>query len=262
MKTIKAHTHKERERIIEKMIPYIKNKFGDNLIALAVCCSFARNEDADYSDLELTAFVKTMPVDKQRDGLAKIFDGMLIELLWMTRETYLKTTLDVNEFWHYSGSDTLASILNKEFVEEIVAYRQADMKIKCLDQAVGCFTEVQEAVSKVLNAINQRNHEGMPILFFDMLNQLLKILSFLNQLPFTTASRMIQQVRKFSIQPPSLSQLIDLAVKGRYREFASLRRITVAVFEELEAIFEQKGLPLMDDNLDVSELVHEMRQMQ
>jgi hypothetical protein len=262
VKTIKAHSHEDRERIMGEMIPYIKKKFGTNLVALAACCSFARNEDNDYSDLELIAFVKKMPKDRSRDGLAKIYDGLLIELIWMTRETYLKYTLDVNEYWHYSGSDKLLPILNQGFIDEIAQYRPKDLKKQCMDQAIGCFTEVQEAVSKVLNAINQNNHEGMPLLFFEMVNQCLRILSFLNQIPFTTASQMIAQARNFPFQPASLGKLLDIAVKGEYGEFETLRKITIAVFEELEALFESLGLPLMDDNLDPNKLVHRMRQMQ
>lgn len=262
MKTIRAHSHEDRERIIGEMLPHIQRKFGSNLIALAACCSFARDEDVQFSDLELIAFIKLMPGDKPRDGVAKIYDGMLIELIWMTKATYLKTTLDVNEYWHYSGSDTLKPILNEEFISEIAAYRPENLEKKCLDQAVGSFTEVQEAVSKVLNAINQSNHQGMPLLFLEMLNQLLRTLSFLNGTPYRTASKMIAQARAFPIRPASLDKLLDLAVSGGYGDFVALNETTIAVFEELETLFEQLGLPLMDDNLDPDRPVHRMRQMQ
>ena len=173
MKGIKEHTHSERQKVIKEMTPLIRNKFGDNLLALAVCCSYARNDDHLYSDLELIAFVKEMPQDKTQGGLAKIVDGMLIELMWMTKETYLNTVLDVNEYWHYSGSDTLLPIINAEFINELKDFQPMDLKRKCLEHAVGVFTEYQEATSKVLNAISQNNNENMAVLFFDMINQIL-----------------------------------------------------------------------------------------
>jgi len=262
MKGIKRHTHNDRGKIIRDITPLIKQKFGDNLIALAACCSYARNEDADYSDLELTAFVKTMPEGKPLDGLAKLYDGMLIELMWMTRETYLKTVLDVNEYWHYSGSDRLLPIINEEFIAELNAYRPADIRQKCLDQAVGSFTEVQEAATKVLNAVNQENREGMPLLFFEMVNQILRILSFLNHEPYVTASRMIPQARRFGTKPQNLDRMLDMAVSGGYHDLPSLREVTVAVFEEIEAIFDRLGLPLYDDDVDPNNLIHRMRRMQ
>jgi len=262
MKTIKAHSHTDREKVIKLIAPYIERKFGSNLIALAACCSFARNDDSDYSDLELTAFVKKMPDNKPQDGVAKIYDGMLIELIWMTKETYIKTVLDVNEHWHYSGSDRLVPIINEEFIHEISAYQPKDLKENCLDQVIGSFTEVQETVSKVLTAISRSNHQGMPLLFFEMLNQYLKILSFLNQTPFTTAAKMIAQGRKFPIQLASFGKLLDMAEAGEYQDFVVLKRITVALFEELELLFESIDLPLSDDNLDPDKPVHKMRRMQ
>jgi len=261
MKGIKKHTHQERAQIIQDMVPLIRKKFGDNLIALAVCCSFARNEDADYSDLELTAFVKRMPEGKPQDGLAKIYDGMLIELIWMTRETYLKSTLDVNEYWHYSGSDRLLPIINSEFIGELGAYRPPGLKNKCLDEAVGCFADYQEAVTKVLNAINQENREGIPVVFSDMISQTLRLLSFLNQEPYVTASRMFLQARGFSTKPKSLGKLLDMAVDGGYQDYAGLRKITVAVFEEFEAIFESLDLELYDKDVDPDKLIHKLRRM-
>lgn len=260
MKGIKKHTHEDREKVIREMVPLIKKKFGDNLIALAACCSYARNEDSDYSDLELTAFVKTMPEDKPRGGLAKMFDGMLIELVWMTRETYLKNTLDVNEYWHYSGSDRLLPIINEKFINELSTYRQPDSKRKCLDQAVGCFSEVQEAVTKVLNAIDRENREAIPILFFYMVIEVLRLLSFLNQKPYVTAYRMVSQAKAFRTKPKSLGRLLDMAEQGGYQDLTALREVSVAVFEELETIFENLGLPLYDDDIDPNKLVHKLRQ--
>jgi len=261
MKGIKKHTHADREKIIRKLVPLIRKKFGDNLVALAACCSYARNEDTDYSDLELTAFVKTMPENQPQGGLAKLYDGMLVELMWMTKETYLKTTLDINENWHFSGSDRLEPIINEKFIAELSNYRAPDMKKKCFDHAVGIFAEVQEAVTKVLNAVDQENREGMPILFFYMVIEMLKLLSFLNQVPYVTASRIIAQAKDFRIRPKSFGKLLEMAINGGYHDLTALRQVTVAVFEEFETIFDDLGLSLYDDDYDPNTPVHEMRQL-
>jgi hypothetical protein len=67
--------------------PAAQGEYGDNLIALAVQASCARGEDTDYSDLELIAFLDTMPGKKPLEGLARIRDGMLIEVVCMTRKS-------------------------------------------------------------------------------------------------------------------------------------------------------------------------------
>ncbi|MEW5925732.1 MAG: hypothetical protein AB1746_17245, partial [Candidatus Zixiibacteriota bacterium] len=116
-------------------------------------------------------------------------------------------------------------------------------------------------VTKVLNAVSQDNHEGMPVLFFEMISQLLRLLSFLNQEPYITASRMILQARNFRAKPENLDPLLDMAVEGRYQDFAELENITVAVLEEFENILEGLGLAIYDDNIDPNIAVHPMRQM-
>ena len=68
MKGLKKHSHRDREKIIEEIIPLIKNKFGSNLIALAAQASYARGEDCPYSDLELIAFLKEMPGGSKEIG--------------------------------------------------------------------------------------------------------------------------------------------------------------------------------------------------
>ena len=118
MKGLKKYTHQDRQRIVEEILPQIREKFGDNLIALAAQGSFARNEDFDYSDLELIAFVKKMPEDRW-GGIGKIVDGLLIELIWTTRENYIALTLDVTKDWYISASDKLQPIINAEFINEL-----------------------------------------------------------------------------------------------------------------------------------------------
>lgn len=44
MKGLKKYTHRDRQKIVEKLIPQIRQKFGDNLIALAAQGSFARSD--------------------------------------------------------------------------------------------------------------------------------------------------------------------------------------------------------------------------
>lgn len=158
MKGLKKHTHQDRQRVIEEILPRIREKFGDNLIALAAQGSFARGEDSDYSDLELIAFVKKMP--EGRRGVGKIRDGLLVELVWTTLEKYVAETLEVTEEWYLSASDVLLPIINAEFISDLCEYRTGNLKEKCLAEAARHWHEVQESTSKVLNAIKVENRDG------------------------------------------------------------------------------------------------------
>lgn len=250
MKGLKKYTHQDRQHIVEEMLPQIREKFGDNLIALAAQGSFARNEDLDYSDLELIAFVREMPAG--RHGIGKIRDGLLFELVWMTREKYIAETLEVTEMWYLSASDKLLPIINAEFINELNACRTENLKENCLAEAKRHWHEVQESTSKVLNAIASENRDGLPLVLFDMTRHFLISLSLVNQTPFVTFARFISQARTFAVKPPEFNDLLDLIVHGEYQDLPRLEETVIAIFSQFEAMFEGLGIELYDDRIDLN----------
>ena len=253
MKGIRRYTHRDREKIISEIVPQIKKKFGENLIALAAQASYARGDDADYSDLELIAFVKEMPEgSKGLEGMSKIRNGLLIELIWTTRETYIAEIKDVAEEWYIAGSDVLLPLSNEEFISELNNYRVHDIKEKCLKRAVRHFPEVQALTTKVLNAIAQQNRQGMPVLVFCLLKEILTSLSFLNQPPYTTLAKYVPEARSFKMKPDRFDELLDLVVEGKYQDLSSLKELTEQVFEGFEKILDDLGLKVYDDNTELN----------
>lgn len=250
MKGLKKYSHSDRRRIIEELTPLIQRKFGENLVALAATASYARNEDYDYSDLELTAFVKTMPEGQRRGGMGKIRDGLLVELIWTTGEFYVADTLEVTGNWYLAASDILQPIINDDFINELNNYRVENLKQKCLAQATKHWHEVQEATAKVLNAVSTSNREGIPLLLFDMLRHMLIELSFLNQTPYVTFARFISQARVFHVKPDSFDALVEIVVQGTYQDLQALEKYVTGVFSQFEAIFEEYGIELYDSDIN------------
>jgi hypothetical protein len=253
MQGIKAYTHADRQQVIEELLPLIQRKFGANLVAVAVSASFARGEDADYSDLELIAFVEQMPADVQRGGMGRIRDGMLVELVWMTGAAYLAHTRDVTGNWYIAGSDMLLPLINAPFIEALNRYQVERLVEQCHNQARRHWYDVQESTAKVLNAIGANNRDGLPLLLFDMTLHMLIVLSFLNQTPYVTFARFIAQARAFELKPASLTALLDLIVQGSYQDHAAVRAIVVEVFSQFEAIFAALGMELYDNSIDPNE---------
>jgi hypothetical protein len=250
MKGIKPYTHADRQRVIEEILPLIRKKFGDNLIAVAVSASYARGEDSHYSDLELIAFVDEVPGGARRGGMGRIRSGMLVELVWTTREAYLAGTRDVTGDWYIAGSDVLLPLINAAFVEDLNRYQVDRLREKCLAQARRHWYEVQESTAKVLNAILAGNRDGVPLLLFDMTLHMLIVLSFLNQTPYITFARFVAQARAFELKPAGFDALLDTIVQGSYQDVGALRATVEGVFEQFEAIFEALGVELYDDNID------------
>jgi hypothetical protein len=253
MKGLKKHSHQDREKVIRELIPLIQKKFGDNLIALAADASFARGEDFDYSDLEMFAFVKEMPEGKDMEGMSRIRDGMLVELIWTTREWYLTHVKEVTEEWYIAGSDTLLPVINEEFIAELNRYKVENLKEKCLKEAVRFWPQVQEATAKVLNAVTGNNRDGLPLLVFYMLNYMLVELSLLNHTPYVTMSRFVSQARSFLVKPARFDEFLDLVVDGRYTDLPLLAELSTGVFEGFEVIFANLGVEIYHTTIDPAE---------
>lgn len=252
MKGLKKYSHADRQRVIEEIIPLVHRKFGENLVALAAQGSFARSEDFGYSDLELIVFLKQIPEEnKDWAGIGKIRDGLLVELIWTTRENYLKTTAEVTKDWFLAGSDRLLPIINEEFVRELSDYRVENLRAKCLSHAKTHWHEVQESTAKTLNAIAAENRDGgVPLLFSDMLIHMLISLSFLNQTPYVTFARFISEARLFATKPADFENLLEIMTAGKFQDLAQMEKTIERVFSQFETIFEDFGVVLYDDNIN------------
>ena len=253
MKGIKKHTHADREKIVNDMVPLIQEKFGDNLVALASQASYARGDDADYSDLELIAFLREMPGGKEVEGMSRIRDGLLVELVWTTRETYLKTVKEVTKDWYIAGSDTLFPIINEDFINNLNEYRVENFREKCLKELLRFWSVVQESTAKVLNAISQKNSDGLPLLLFYLVYHMLIALSLINQTPYVTMSRFFTMARSFSVKPEKFEALLDMVVAGQYQDFPALQRLITDIFRDFEEILERLDIEVYHNIIDPTE---------
>lgn len=235
---LKPHTHEERTRVIEQLVPQIEEKFGNNLIALAATASYARNDDGKYSDLELTAFLKTIP--EGRHGVGIIHDGMFIELMWTTKEDYIKEVKNASGEFFLAGSDVMVPIINEPFIEELNRLKPNFPKAELAEYARKYWSEVQESTSKVLKAIERNDRDAMPLVYWDMVRHSLIILAFLNAQPFTTFATFIPEARQFSKKPSTFEDLVEPLDKG-FGNLAGMESMVSKTFEELESLMLETG---------------------
>lgn len=226
--------------MIERLIGPIKARFGDNLIALAATASFARGDDGPYSDLELTAFVHNVPEGPH--GVGRIHDGLLVELIWMTRDGWLDMVCRRPGLeWHLAGSDLLQPIINPEFIAALVKEAARPRRADCLGLAKRHWHEVQESTSKVLKASAAGDAEALALVYWDMVRHVLISLSFLNARPFTTFARMIPEARRFDILPTRFEAMLAPLVHG-FTDPAALHDQALGLFDEMEGLLELVGV--------------------
>jgi hypothetical protein len=235
MQSIKPHTHQERTQIIEKLTAELQQTFGDNLIALAVEGSYARNEDKAYSDLELTAFLKTKEGYEDWE-IRRIDDGQLIVIVAETKESYIRKYLEVTDIWYATGSYTILPIINEEFIKELNEYKPTDLEVNCRKQVEKRWPHFQEITSKILNSIESNDQEGFAMSFYPLVKEMLVIMAYLNCKNYTTLTSYISQAREFAIKPVGFEELVGLFLSRNNQDLNLYKETVMKVFESLEEI--------------------------
>lgn len=246
---LKRCSHAQRTRIIkQRIIPILKKELGNNLIAIAADGSYARNQDTHFSDIELMIFVKEKK--KLPFGFSRIINGVLAEGIYLTEKEYYKSTIEPNECWFVSGSDTLKPIINRHFINKVSAYEVKDLENKCMKYAKHMSPEIQEAFAKVFTAIEKNNRENIFVLLSDCVMSVLKLMSFINRTPYTTLATFISQAKRFKIKPHGFDQFVDIVVKGKYIDLAILDKHATVLFQGIEDILKREiGANIYNDDL-------------
>ena len=202
---------------------------GPNLLGLAVQGSYAREEDREYSDLELVAFLGELPADGPRLDGEQIYDGMMVDLVWTTEGEYVASVKEVTEAWYIAGSDYLAPLVNPAMIERINAIVPDDLEARCLEQAVRRWPALYEATTKVLNVVSRDDAPDLGRLFFSVLDHVLVELAFLNAKPYISSSTTLKEALRLPKQPASLPELAAIAVEGAYTDRRRVASVVVAV---------------------------------
>ena len=245
---LRQHTHEERRRIVEMLVPLIKRHVGTGLIALAATGSFAREADGPYSDIELIGFVKKRP-DSDRASVKFIHDGILIDVWFLTRVDYLYIHRQkIGAEWPYAGSNNLMPLVNEQCIRETT---NVPLNLTLEERLLALrdyWPLVQEASAKVLTAAAHDDLDSTRFLFWQMAEKFCVALSFINGRPFSTRAAIFAEARTFQTLPMHIELLsIGRDTSSSSAELADRARI---VFDEMEALVQSFGLELYAKSLD------------
>jgi hypothetical protein len=242
---LKHHTHLERERVIDALVPPIIRHMGNQLVALGVAGPFAPVADGAYSDIEMIGFVKKHP--GPRSVVRYVHDGMLIDLWFLTRQDYVdlhKSKIRAN--WPFTAVTALRPLINIAFIRELNAMPYNNSAQDRM-RALGDFwPEIQDATARLLSAAAAGDQDPVPYLFWLTVEKICVALSLLNAQPFTARAAMFRETRGFALLPPSFGQLLA----GQGAAPAELAQRVLRVFEEMEQLLSAEGVKLYARSLD------------
>lgn len=245
MTTPTPHTHEQRAEIVERLVEMHERELGSNLHGLATQGSFARDEDAPYSDLEIVAFLYSMPRDAQWVDREQVYDGMFVDIVWTTKDEYVARVKEVTPQWYLAGSDHLGRTrVNPELIDEINAFTPQDLRARCLTEAEKRWPTLHEATTKVFNAAAREHTPDLGRLVFAMLEHVLVELAFLNTHPYKSSSTSLEEALALPHQPRHLPELAAIATDGGFTDHAHVDAAVKAVFAEVTELLEAEGATL------------------
>jgi hypothetical protein len=256
---LKRHTHTERAKLLKQVIvPMLKKELNKNLIAIAADGSFSRREDRDYSDLELMIFVKNRK--HLPHGFSKIYNGMLVEGLFVTEKDYHAMINEPNRDWYIAGSDKLLAITNPQFISKVQKYRTKHLARKCDEVAFHMLNEIQETFGKLFNAIDTDNRENLFPILSDVVMGVLRFTALVNRKPYTSLNSMIKEARTLKKKPRGFDTFLDLVTRGEYDDMKRLREYSEELFSGIEEFITSRyGKNFYDDDLSTVKRTHKTK---
>jgi len=216
----------------------LRRELGNNLIAITADGSYARNADRTYSDLELMIFVRKN--SHLPRGFSKIYDGMLVEGLFVTERGYHDMVHEPNENWYIAGSDKLIPITNYKFIRKLQKYRTKDLAQKCDRVALDMLNEIQETFGKLFNAVDSRNRVNLFPILSDVVMIVCKLLALVNRKPYTSLNSMVSEAKRFKVKPEGFDEFFDIVTLGKYHNLTILEKRARELFTGIESIFSKK----------------------
>ena len=237
---LKKHSHQERARLVAALVPLIKRHAGKDLLALAATGSFARGTDGVYSDIELAAFVRRSP-DEDRRYLNFIFDGMGIDLWFLTRGEYIDIHKGkVRHDWPYAASSILTPLLNEPYISALSEVTCNVTSGACRAVLRTFWPKVHEATTKLLTAVERGDVDPIVFLYGQMAEKMCAALSLLNAKPFTTRAAIFAEARAFGRLPEGFDLLV--LSPDQPIDPTELARRAILVFGEIEQLIYSIGI--------------------
>jgi hypothetical protein len=245
---LRQHTHEERARVVQALVPLIKRHMGRDLLALATTGSFARGTDGAYSDIELIGFVRKRQ-EHDRASVNFIYDGLLIDVWFLTREDYLyshRQKIEVD--WVFGALGALVPVLNEPYIREIANVPPNTTREECLQELKAYWPLVQEATAKLLTAVARGDSSPISHLYWQMVDKMCVALSYVNARPYSTRAAVIDEALMFDKVPANFGLLV--LPSDRVLAPSELGRRASLVFAEMEGLLYSLGVDPYAESLE------------
>jgi kanamycin nucleotidyltransferase len=240
--------HEERLALARDLTQRILAKYGEEVLGVAIYGSVARNEDSEYSDLEMK--VVTTNAVAESDVEYVHTSGAKVEINYEPEDTYLANAGTVSDHWWLSAGqyrsqliiyqrDDGAVFARAAAAAEAVMQDEAQFKRRMAQVIVD---ELYELMDKIRSAWQRRDEENLRWLGQYFLYCTCCYLSLANRVYFTTSGTIWQQVRQFPILTEGFEDQLTLLAGFEPGSLAAVYRAAEELWANIQQLARQQGI--------------------
>jgi kanamycin nucleotidyltransferase len=244
-------THEERMVLVREIANRILEKYGTDIIAIALYGSVAKNEDAEFSDLEL--WVATTEAVPSRDLLSR-YRGCSVEVFYGPAQLFLDDAAAVDPFWPIRADMRRSYVVLFErdgFFSSLQAAAQS-LESSDFDEATRAqMLWLQEALGKLLNAHARADSYGVLAAGRDFAFGTALLVGLVNRRYYPGQRGLYRLAQQLPLQPSGYGPLLDQVGGFTTCDPSDVYSAALELWENVQSFVSARGIVWDEEHLAI-----------
>jgi len=236
-------THEERLQLAREVVVKLKERYKDDLLAVAVFGSVARGEDEDFSDVDMIAVVQGEGI---ADDCNAIMDGLKYAIDVFSRDIVLGKMTSVHMRWPWLAGKFVTAVPLYDEQGVFASYKETFRNLVRED-----FTpyvrqvfieEIYEECNKFINTTYSGNRQRVHYNAYHLFTKFAVFLAIVNKSFYTSAVTLPEKAMSFPINFPSFQLLGKFVIGEATYDTKQLRDIVESMLREVISYFRSKNI--------------------
>lgn len=249
-------TKEERKDFANQILGQLQNKYKDDLLAVAIYGSVGRDEDTEYSDIEMIAIVKGQGIEENYENL---YRGLKYEVEVISEDIGIKEITDIEINWSLVVGIYLKNkiLLDNDGVFE--RYKKLYEKVIAGNINEGIrkifVDDIYEQTSKFLNASKYGSKEQIRFLAMHLFQKMIGFMGVINKSYYLSASTRAEQAMAFPINFPSFQKLGSIILSGNLIDTVELTNIVTSLLQEMLDYVKENNIGVDFEGVKINDIL-------
>jgi len=245
-----ATTRAEKLDFIDKIKNMLLNKYGEDIEAIGIYGSIAREKDGPYSDIELHVISRdgvTIP------GHELIYHPFKLEISTVQKSEWFEKASVVDDGWAIKVGSFLhiISLYDPNRLFEKTKEMVLSVSDEAFEQIIKEFMvwEPYETMGKIRNCYVTNNMSYLPRAVFDFTWQIAKLIGLINKQHYSTRALTLEESIARSIKPKGYSELAKKVIGGELSDKEELYQLCENLWTGINELLADLGIDYRSNNV-------------